>query len=94
MKEKIWITKEQISAIKAEHDKTVGTPKFYKEGMLYRCASYYKDSINGNWVFIGYIWPCTEGYLKTIKGVVYLYNKDNTERFQLSDKCKEFLGIA
>ena len=93
MKEKIRITNEQLDAIKAKHDETVGTPNFYKEGMLYRCASYSKND-KGNWFFTGYIWPYKEGYLKTIKGTVYLYSDDNTERFELSDKCKEFLNIA
>ena len=44
MKDKIRITREQLDAIKAKHDETVGTPNFYKEGMLYRCASYSKNS--------------------------------------------------
>lgn len=91
--EKIRITREQLDAIKAEHDKTVGTPKFYEEGMMYRCARYSKDS-KGRWFFVGYIWPCREGYLKTVKGTLYLYSDDNEDRFELSEKCKEFLKIA
>lgn len=91
--EKIRFTKDQMDAIKAEYDKTVGTSEFYKEGFLYRCATYCKDR-NGNWYFTGYIWPYMEGYLKTVRGRLYVYNDDNTERFELSDKCKEFLNIA
>lgn len=89
---KIRITNEQLVAIKAKHDETVGTPRFYEEGMLYRCASYSKND-KGKWFFTGYIWPYKEGYLKTIKGIVYLYSDDNTKRFELSSECKEFLGL-
>ena len=91
--EKIRITNEQLDAIKAKHDETVGTSKFYEEGMLYRCASYSKLE-NGNWYFTGYIWPYKEGYLKNVRGTLYLYSDDGKERFELSDKCKEFLNIA
>ena len=89
---KIFITSEQLDEIKKLYDKTVGTNDWYTEGFSYRGATSSKGK-NG-WFHTGYYIPTFPGYIKTIKGITYIYSKDGEDRIELSDRCKELLNIA
>lgn len=94
MKNKVYITDEQLDAIQNEYNKHTGSnAKDPWDWMKYRGAWYFKNS-RGKWVFSGYGLPSCRGYFKTVGDVLYIYTEDNENRCEISKACQELLGLT
>jgi len=95
MANKKFISNEKLDALVDAREGVVGNGTM--DWLEFNCACYYRNS-KGNWVFLGWYPPRRYGgYIKVIRGVTYLYfdNEDGTaDRYALSDKCMEVLGLA
>ena len=88
---KVYVTEQQIELLSDAYQSTLGTPNYTK----YRCAWWFKSRQTGQWKFSIYGSPSsmTGGFFKKVRGEVFIYSKDETERIQLNEACKELLNI-
>lgn len=84
------ISIEQIKKLQEARESVLGTKDYY----IYNCECHYKNN-KGIWKFAGWSYPSTEGYIKTVKGKVWLYCNEmfGEHRYALSESCIEFLGL-
>lgn len=85
---KIFITKEQIEALEKANDSVRGTSDY---GKYYSECEWKNDK--GFWKYVGH-GICHAGYLKKVRGEIFIYEEDSKHRYRLTPELLSFFGIT
>ena len=87
MTEKIYVTKEQIKVLAKANELVKGTSDYAK----YYIECEWKND-KGVWKFIGHTNSIRPGYVKKVRGQIYVYDEFNN-RYRLTAEVMKVLGI-